>query len=127
MKDVISARTARTMTAMLREVVLHGTAIAASTMKYPLAGKTGTTNNFTDAWFVGFSPFDHLRSVDRLRREEISGSKRNRSPRGITHLDGLHEGCAGGKRCGRFPGAARSGAKSDAAPGRHARHSAGRR
>jgi penicillin-binding protein 1A len=55
-KDVISARTARTMTAMLREVVQHGTAIAASSMKYPLAGKTGTTNNFTDAWFVGFSP-----------------------------------------------------------------------
>ena len=55
-KDVISARTARTMTSMLREVVLHGTAIAASTLKYPLAGKTGTTNNFTDAWFVGFSP-----------------------------------------------------------------------
>jgi len=55
-KDVISAHTARTMTSMLREVVLHGTAIAASTMKYPLAGKTGTTNNFTDAWFVGFSP-----------------------------------------------------------------------
>src|SRR6202140_2402182 len=55
-KDVVSARTARTMTAMLREVGLHGTAIAASSMKYPLAGKTGTTNNFTDAWFVGFSP-----------------------------------------------------------------------
>jgi penicillin-binding protein 1A len=55
-KDVISSHTARTMTSMLREVVLHGTAIAASTMKYPLAGKTGTTNNFTDAWFVGFSP-----------------------------------------------------------------------
>jgi penicillin-binding protein 1A len=55
-KDVVSARTARTMTSMLREVVLHGTAIAASSMKYPLAGKTGTTNNFTDAWFVGFSP-----------------------------------------------------------------------
>jgi penicillin-binding protein 1A len=55
-KDVVSARTARTMTSMLREVVLHGTAIAASTLKYPLAGKTGTTNNFTDAWFVGFSP-----------------------------------------------------------------------
>jgi penicillin-binding protein 1A len=55
-KDVISARTARIMTFMLREVVLHGTGIAASSMKYPLAGKTGTTNDFTDAWFVGFSP-----------------------------------------------------------------------
>ena len=55
-KDVISARTARIMTFMLREVVLHGTGIAASNMKYPLAGKTGTTNDFTDAWFIGFSP-----------------------------------------------------------------------
>ena len=55
-KDVVSSRTARIMTSMLREVVLHGTGIAASSMKYPLAGKTGTTNDFTDAWFVGFSP-----------------------------------------------------------------------
>jgi penicillin-binding protein 1A len=55
-KDVISSRTARIMTSMLREVVLHGTAIAAAKMPYPLAGKTGTTNDFTDAWFIGFSP-----------------------------------------------------------------------
>ena len=55
-KDVVSSRTARIMTSMLREVVLHGTAVAAAKMPYPLAGKTGTTNDFTDAWFVGFSP-----------------------------------------------------------------------
>jgi penicillin-binding protein 1A len=55
-KDVVSARTARIMTSMLQSVVQHGTAIAAASMKYPLAGKTGTTNDFTDAWFVGFSP-----------------------------------------------------------------------
>jgi penicillin-binding protein 1A len=55
-KDVISARTARIMTTMLREVVLHGTAVAAAKMPFPAAGKTGTTNDFTDAWFVGFSP-----------------------------------------------------------------------
>ena len=55
-KDVVSARTARIMTSMLREVVLHGTAVAAAKLPYPLAGKTGTTNDFTDAWFVGFSP-----------------------------------------------------------------------
>jgi penicillin-binding protein 1A len=55
-KDVISERTARIMTSMLREVVLHGTGIAASKLPFPAAGKTGTTNDFTDAWFVGFSP-----------------------------------------------------------------------
>ena len=55
-KDVISARTARLMTSMLEEVVQHGTGLAATKLKLPLAGKTGTTNDFTDAWFVGFSP-----------------------------------------------------------------------
>ena len=55
-RDVISERTARIMTSMLQEVVQHGTAIAAASLKLPLAGKTGTTNDFTDAWFVGFSP-----------------------------------------------------------------------
>ena len=55
-KDVVSQRTARIMTSMLREVVLHGTGIAASKLPFPAAGKTGTTNDFTDAWFVGFSP-----------------------------------------------------------------------
>src|SRR5277367_3944396 len=55
-KDVISERTARIMTSMLREVVLHGTGIAAAKLPFPVAGKTGTTNDFTDAWFMGFSP-----------------------------------------------------------------------
>jgi penicillin-binding protein 1A len=44
------------MTSMLRDVVLHGTAVAAGRLKYAVAGKTGTTNDFTDAWFIGFSP-----------------------------------------------------------------------
>jgi penicillin-binding protein 1A len=55
-KDVVSARTARIMTGMLHEVVLHGTAVAAAKLPFPAGGKTGTTNDFTDAWFVGFSP-----------------------------------------------------------------------
>jgi penicillin-binding protein 1A len=44
------------MTSMLREVVLHGTGIAAAKLPFSVAGKTGTTNDFTDAWFMGFSP-----------------------------------------------------------------------
>jgi len=55
-RDVISERTARIMTSMLHEVVQHGTAIAAAKLPFPAAGKTGTTNDFTDAWFVGFTP-----------------------------------------------------------------------
>src|SRR5256884_3053884 len=47
-KDVISERTARIMTGMLREVVLHGTGVAAARLPFPVAGKTGTTNDFTD-------------------------------------------------------------------------------
>src|SRR6266536_2878788 len=48
-KDVISERTARIMTSMLREVVLHGTGVAAAKLPFPVAGKTGTTNDFPDA------------------------------------------------------------------------------
>jgi len=55
-RDVINLQTARIMTSLLHDVVLHGTAIRASSLSLPLAGKTGTTNDFTDAWFVGFSP-----------------------------------------------------------------------
>ncbi len=54
--DVVNARTARVLTSLLRDVVLHGTAYAASKLNHPLAGKTGTTNDYTDAWFIGFSP-----------------------------------------------------------------------
>ena len=55
-RDVVSARTARIMVSMLQEVIKRGTGYAASKLNHPLGGKTGTTNDFTDAWFVGFSP-----------------------------------------------------------------------
>jgi penicillin-binding protein 1A len=55
-KDVTSARTARIMVQLLQGVVQHGTAAAARKLNHPVAGKTGTTNDYTDAWFIGFSP-----------------------------------------------------------------------
>jgi penicillin-binding protein 1A len=55
-KEVISLDTARTMMILLQAVVQHGTAAAASSMKHAFGGKTGTTNSYTDAWFIGFSP-----------------------------------------------------------------------
>jgi len=54
--EVIPPEVAHTMTAMLEEVVQFGTGIAAKALKRPAAGKTGTTQDYTDAWFVGFTP-----------------------------------------------------------------------
>jgi len=54
--DVLKPEVARTMTAMLEEVVQFGTAARAKELKRPAAGKTGTTSDFTDAWFLGFTP-----------------------------------------------------------------------
>jgi len=44
------------MTAMLEDAVEHGTGIRARSLGRPVGGKTGTTNDFTDAWFIGFTP-----------------------------------------------------------------------
>jgi penicillin-binding protein 1A len=54
--DVLTPDVAHTMTAMLEEVVRFGTAVKAKELGRPSAGKTGTTNDFTDAWFIGFTP-----------------------------------------------------------------------
>jgi penicillin-binding protein 1A len=52
----IRADTAYVMTSLLRGVVEHGTAVKAMALNWPVAGKTGTTDDFSDAWFVGFDP-----------------------------------------------------------------------
>jgi len=54
--EVVPPEVAHTMTAMLEEVVQFGTGIAAKQLKRPAAGKTGTTQDYTDAWFIGFTP-----------------------------------------------------------------------
>ena len=54
--DVISPEIARTMVAMLEDVVNFGTGVGARALGRPSAGKTGTTNDFTDAWYLGFTP-----------------------------------------------------------------------
>jgi penicillin-binding protein 1A len=54
--QVLSPEVAEQMLGLLQEVVQSGTATAAKSIGRPLGGKTGTTNNFTDSWFVGFTP-----------------------------------------------------------------------
>jgi len=52
----VRADTAFVMVSLLRGVVERGTAAKAAALDWPLAGKTGTVDDFTDAWFVGFDP-----------------------------------------------------------------------
>jgi penicillin-binding protein 1A len=54
--DVLEPDVARAMTAMLEDVVSYGTGMPARALGRPTGGKTGTTNDFTDAWFIGFTP-----------------------------------------------------------------------
>lgn len=70
--ETIPATTAYLVNSMMQDVVRRGTGRAAHGLNQPTAGKTGTTNDLHDAWFVGFTPqllttvwigFDNKRSV----------------------------------------------------------------
>jgi penicillin-binding protein 1A len=54
--EATSSKTARTMMVLLQSVIHGGTGGAAASLNHAFGGKTGTTNDFTDAWFLGFSP-----------------------------------------------------------------------
>jgi len=54
--EAIRADTAFIMTELLHGVVENGTAASAKSLNWVLGGKTGTTDDYTDAWFIGFDP-----------------------------------------------------------------------
>jgi penicillin-binding protein 1A len=71
-RQVVSTETAYLITNVLEDVIQRGTGQQAKSLARPIAGKTGTTNDYTDAWFVGYTPnlvvavwvgFDDLRSL----------------------------------------------------------------
>lgn len=70
----VDPRTAFLATSMLEEVVKSGTGWRAKALKRPVAGKTGTTNDYKDAWFIGYTPelvssvwvgFDNTRTLGK--------------------------------------------------------------
>lgn len=58
LKPVLDEAVVSEMQVLLRAVVQEGTAVRARAIGRPVFGKTGTTNDYTDAWFIGFD--DHL-------------------------------------------------------------------
>ena len=55
-EETIDRNTAFLVTSLLKSVVEEGTGKGAQVLGKPIAGKTGTTNNYVDAWFVGYTP-----------------------------------------------------------------------
>ncbi|WP_461210307.1 penicillin-binding protein 1A [Desulfocurvus sp. DL9XJH121] len=55
--EAVSPQTAFIITSLMKEVVRDGTGWRARVLKRPVAGKTGTSNDEQDAWYVGFSPY----------------------------------------------------------------------
>lgn len=73
-EQIADPRTTYQMVSIMQGVIQRGTAVRLRSLKRPMAGKTGTTNDSRDAWFVGFTPnlvvgvyagFDNPRSLGR--------------------------------------------------------------
>jgi penicillin-binding protein 1A len=71
-REVVSKETSYLITNMLEDVIQKGTGQLARSIERPVAGKTGTTNDYTDAWFIGYTPnlvvgiwvgFDDIRTL----------------------------------------------------------------
>jgi penicillin-binding protein 1A len=75
--EAISPQNAFIMASMLKEVINVGTGAAAKVIGKPLAGKTGTTNNEQDAWFIGFTP--HLLSGVYVGYDQVQPMGRENS------------------------------------------------
>ena len=92
-RQAVDQETAYLVSNMLMDVIQRGTGRKAKAIGRPLAGKTGTTNGFNDAWFVGYSPnlatgvwigFDGVRTLGRVESGAHAGA---------TRLDSIYDSC----------------------------------
>ena len=118
-RQALAPETAYVVTHMLRGVVERGTGQAAKALGRPVAAKTGTTNDYSNAWFIGFTPAPRHRRVGRLRPPASLGKDETGSrvavPIWITFMSKV----LAGKPRGRFPGpgASRARCRSTRTPG----------
>jgi len=96
LKQVISPQTAYLVTSLLTSVVKEGTGRRARALKRPCAGKTGTTNDVRDAWFIGYTPdiiagtwvgFDNQKPLGKNETGAVAAS-----PIWVEFMQGVLEG-----------------------------------
>ena len=90
---------------MLQDVVRMGTAARAMQLgRTDLAGKTGTTNDFVDAWFCGFSPALVAVAWIGFDNPQTLGRNETGRPGGAADVDGVYgQGAEGRRRSSRVP------------------------
>ena len=125
-KDVVSARTARIMTSMLREVVLHGTGVRRQQAQTSAGRKDGNHQRFHGRVVRGLLAVADLWRMGWFRREENPRQQGNWRGCRVADLDGLYAGGAGGTRVGRFPRASADNAQRGRSEGGDARACRGR-
>jgi penicillin-binding protein 1A len=113
--EVIDQPTARTMMGLLRAVIQHGTGAAAAQLNHPLGGKTGTTSDFTDAWFLGFSPSVTCGVWVGYDSNQALGEKETGARAALPIWMNVMRVAIAGKDDERFPGDEQTGQKLKAA------------
>ena len=109
-EQVLDPMTAYQITSMMEGVVQRGTAAGAGFQKEvgkPVAGKTGTTNDEKDAWFIGFTPDIVVGVYIGYDKPRHLGARRDRRPSGGADREGFHESRARRQAGGAVPRAAR--------------------
>ena len=121
-EQVLDSMTAYQITSMMEGVVQAGTATVMRDVGKPIAGKTGTTNDEKDAWFIGFSPDLVVGYLYRATTSRAISAVAHRRTSGGADRARLPEACARRQAGGSVPGSGRH----QAGPGRFQdRHAAG--
>jgi len=119
--EVIGQPAARTMMGLLRAVIQHGTGAAAAQLKHPLGGKTGTTSDYTDAWFLGFSPSITCGVWVGYDSNQSLGAKETGARAALPIWMRWMRAAIAGKDEERFPGDEQTGQMRNAALAAHAK------
>jgi len=114
--EVISQPTARSMKTLLKAVIQHGTGAAASQLNHPLGGKTGTTSDYTDAWFLGFSPSVTCGVWVGYDGRQSLGDKETGARAALPIWMTLMRAAINGKDDEQFPGSVKANPAPKAAP-----------